>query len=325
MRLLCLRITLKGKRHTKSAIYTIKRHERRKKLRRDIYQKKQETNKRYIKNLSNLELAQAQINLLSRGLKFIPTHVTNESHIRAQLLNDFKAFARQMRLQYIFYGQDKEPHSFHVKSNWEPPVQPSVTLESYLEEVKTELAEVKISKAKNNLPPINERQALKELKQNINIIIKKAEKGTTTVIMNKQDKTREGQNLLDKKENYKPLTLPMALETSQKAKELINGLHHGDPIDEMTKKWLYLAPNPPRIPVFYTLTKIHKPNPVGRPIISGCEGPTERISSFVDHLLQPIAKIQKSYLKDTTDFLSFVEKTKVAKDTFPVSMDVTSL
>ena len=81
------------------------------------------------------ELTQAQINLLSRGLKFIPTRVTKESHIRTQLLNDFKAFARRMRLQYIFYGQDKEPHSFHVKSNWEPPVQPSVTLESYLEKV----------------------------------------------------------------------------------------------------------------------------------------------------------------------------------------------
>ena len=50
-----------------------------------------------------------------------------------------------MRLQYIFHGQDKEPHPFHVKSNWEPPIQPSFTLESYLEEVKTELAEVKIS------------------------------------------------------------------------------------------------------------------------------------------------------------------------------------
>ena len=82
----------------------------------------------------------------------------------------------------------------------------------------------------------------------------------------------------------------MALETSQKAKEIINALHHGDHIDDMTKKWLSLTPNPPRIPVFYTLTKIHKPNPVGRPIISGCEGPTERISSFVDHLLQPLLK-----------------------------------
>ena len=93
----------------------------------------------------------------------------------------------------------------------------------------------------------------------------------------------------------------------------------------MTKKWLSLTPNPPRIPQFYTLTKIHKPNPLGRPIISGCEGPTERLSSFVDRLLQPIAKTQKSYLKDTTDFINFIERTKVPEQTIIVSMDVTSL
>ena len=71
---------------------------------------------------------------------------------------------------------------------------------------------------------------------------------------------REGQILFDEKENYRPLALPMALETSQKAKELINALHHKDHIDDMTKKWLSLTPNPPRIPVFYTPTKIHKSN-----------------------------------------------------------------
>ena len=32
------------------------------------------------------------------------------------------------------------------------------------------------------------------------------------------------------------LTLPMALEISQKAKELINALHHRHQIDDMTKK-----------------------------------------------------------------------------------------
>ena len=64
------------------------------------------------------------------------------------------------------------------------------------------------------------------------------------------------------------------------------------------------TPDPPQIPVFYTLTKIHKPTPVGRPIISGCSGPTERISAFVDHLIQPIAQLKASYLKDTTDLAS---------------------
>jgi len=93
----------------------------------------------------------------------------------------------------------------------------------------------------------------------------------------------------------------------------------------MTAKWLFLTPDPPRIPVFYTLTKIHKPTPVGRPIISGCDGPTERISVFADHLIQPIAQKQASYLKDVTDFLNLIEKTKLLKNTILVSIDVTSL
>jgi len=58
----------------------------------------------------------------------------------------------------------------------------------------------------------------------------------------------------------------------------------------MTKLWVCQKPNPPHTPVFYTLTKIHKPTPVGRPTISGCDGLTLRLSAFVDKLLQPIAK-----------------------------------
>ena len=50
------------------------------------------------------------------------------------------------------------------------------------------------------------------------------------------------------------------------------------------------------------LTKIHQPTPVGRPIISGCSRPTEQISAFVDHLIQPTAQLQASYLKDMTDY-----------------------
>ena len=79
----------------------------------------------------------------------------------------------------------------------------------------------------------------------------------------------------------------------------------------MTKKCLCQTPNPPRIPLFYTLTKIHKPTPVGRPIISGCDGPTEKLSAFIDKLLQPITQKQQSHLKDTTDFINVSEKIKV--------------
>ena len=244
--------------------------------------------------------------------------------IKRQLLRDFDHFARRMRLQYIFHGENTKPHPFHVKSTWKPPVQPSVVLESYLEEVKIQLAELELKIPKDNLNPA-EREALKALKRDTNINLKKADKGTTTVVLNIEDKIKEGRTQLDNREHYRPLVNPMVEETNLRAQQLISDLYLGNHIDEMTKTWLWQTPQPPRIPIFYTLTKIHKPTPVGRPIISGCDGPTERLSSFVDKLLQPIAQQQKSYLKDTTHFINFLNKTKVPENTILVSMDVTSL
>ena len=145
--------------------------------------------------------------------------------------------------------------------------------------------------------------------------------------MSRQDKLNEDQVLLDDLNNYRPLDKPVVETTTKKAQQLIKTLLSEGHIDKTTAKWLSLAPNPPRIPVFYTLTKIHKPTPVGRPIISGCSGPTERISAFVDHLIQPIAQLQVSYLKGTTDviFINFIERIKLPKSAILVSMDVTNL
>ena len=136
----------------KRKIRNKKHNERRKIMRFHILRKITNSNKKHIKNLSNYTLTTAQINLLSRGLKFIPTPSIAENHIKQQLLQDFENFARRMRLQYIFQGQDNERHPFYVRSNWVPPVQPSVALETFLEEVKVELAEIQLSKPKHNLP-----------------------------------------------------------------------------------------------------------------------------------------------------------------------------
>ena len=105
--------------------------------------------------------------------------------------------------------------------------------------------------------------------------------------MNKADKIYEDEVQLDNRRHHERL---MVKTTKEKVNDLINQLHHGEHIDYMTKKWLLQTPNPPRIPILYTLTKIHKPNPVGRPIVSGCDGPTEQIYSFLDTLLQSIAQ-----------------------------------
>ena len=136
-------------------------------------------------------MTDSQVSILPKGLPFIPTPVTNENEIKRHLLAHFEQFARRMRLQYIFQGNHRGKHPFHVKSNWIPPVQPSVALESYLENVKVGLAEITTQRPKYNLSR-KEHIAVKELKHNTAINLKKADKGSTTVILNVTDKLQEG-------------------------------------------------------------------------------------------------------------------------------------
>ena len=63
-----------------------------------------------------------------------------------------------------------------MKSDWEPPVPLSVALETFLEEIKLEVASIEFDKPKDNIST-GERQALKELSRNKSIILKKSDKG----------------------------------------------------------------------------------------------------------------------------------------------------
>ena len=143
----------------------------------DYHKQLRTQNQRYIKNLSNKVLSESEVQLLSRHLKFIPTPTTLAS--TKYLLKDFNSFARSMRLRYKFADSKTTAHPFHVKSQWQPPPQPSVALETYLELTKMELAEAVFTPQSDNLSA-NERKALKELRTNSEINLKKADKGSTT-------------------------------------------------------------------------------------------------------------------------------------------------
>ena len=88
---------------------------------------------------------------------------------------------------HLYIGAEKEQHPFYVESNWNPVVQQSVALERYLEEEKISLAEIKLSKPENNLPPA-ERDALNALTGEKQINLGKADKGTNTVGMSREEK-----------------------------------------------------------------------------------------------------------------------------------------
>ena len=196
-------------------------------------------NERYIKNLSSQALTNNEVKLLSRGLKFIPTPPVPSSN--KTLLKDFDHFARTMRLKYMFAKKQKtSAHPFHVKSTWQPPVQNSVALENYLEETKLEIASA-IFRPKFDNISANERNTISALKRNSKINLKKADKGTTTVILDTAQKIEEGLQQLSNDKFYKPLSSPIVHNTARKANELVNKLYRSGHTDVMTHKWLSIA------------------------------------------------------------------------------------
>ena len=71
--------------------------------------------------------------------------------------------------------------------------------------------------------------------------------------------------------------------------------------------------------------KIHK-NPIAvRPIVSGCGGPTERISTLVDLHLQPHVPLANSYLRDSSQLLQLLEDKTFPTDVTLATIDVKAL
>ena len=75
----------------------------------------------------------------------------------------------------------------------------------------------------------------------------------------------------------------------------------------------------------YFLKKLHK-NPHGiRPIVSGCSGPTERVSAFLHYIIKPLVPTTPSYIKDSSNIIALLEQTHVPPDALLVTIDITSL
>ncbi|XP_053391643.1 uncharacterized protein LOC128554386 [Mercenaria mercenaria] len=174
-----------------------------------------------------------------------------------------------------------------------------------------------------------EQEALKQLSQDETIVVKKADKGSSVVIMNRKDYISEAYRQLENNKYYKRLD-----ENPQKLfnKDIHDSLNNLENIRESTLENLYPS-NADRVPQFYILPKIHKtfdPDlPLGypgRPIISGCGDLTENMSAYVDTIFKPYMESLPSYVKDTTYFIKKLQNlSSIDKDAYLVTLDVTSL
>ena len=153
---------------------------------------------------------------------------------------DFFVLARLVSMYLILLGR-------LLKKSWQPPPQPSVALESYLERTKFEIASITFSNEKDDLSA-RQREALKTLSANKEINLKKEDKGTTTVIMDTRQKIQEGLEQVSNEDFYKPLETPIVSSTMAKVGKIVKTLFGNGHIDNMTYKWLSSGQKPPRIP-----------------------------------------------------------------------------
>lgn len=61
-----------------------------------------------------------------------------------------------------------------------------------------------------------------------------------------------------------------------------------------------------------------------RPIVSGCSGPTEHISAFLDSIIKPIVPTIPSYIKDSSHMIALPKELRIPKNALLVTIDVSS-
>ena len=194
---------------------------------------------------------------------------------------------------------------------------------------------------KNNLTQ-TEWEALKTLKGDDDIIIKEADKGGATIIMNKEYYKDLVETILNDETYYTKLSTSPEKDLLLKYKKFLQKFK-----SQMTEKEFdYLLNFEIKTSNFYGLPKVHKSKQINekckstnsgyveitdqisdlklRPIVAGPSCHTHRLSNLIDILLRPYTKHVTSYLRDTTDFLNNLPNT-IPKDTILASFDIESL
>ena len=176
----------------------------------------------------------------------------------------------------------------------------------------------------------DERKTIRSLADDRSIAIKKADKGSAVVVWDRVDYIKEAQKQLKDENVYKKVNFK-----DQQLSELVDKSNHffkelktkGCITDKNLKYFIYQYKKACNLGKLYLLPKIHKrlSEVPGRPAISNCGAPTEKVSEFLDFHLKTIMQDGASYIKDTTDFPDKIKNLRVPEDAFLVTADVVGL
>ncbi len=275
---------------------------------------------KYITNLSHKSLTLDQSKVLIKGLTFVPSKANDENSLKVSICR----FSRMNRIKYFFRDQPENvAHPFRNKSTWMPP-QANQDIEDYLERITTQITTAPKNPIHQNLSK-SEILALKQLSKDSQLVIKNADKGSGIVVEDRENYIKDGLEHLSDRSIYKEISHDPTLPLTKAINSYILHMKNKGIVSNTTYNYLKFKDNQSRTQQLYFLKKIHK-NPISvRPIVSGCGGPTEKISQFIDYYLQPQVPKIDSYIRDSGHLISMLEQLKLPKNCTLATIDVKAL
>lgn len=257
-----------------------------------------------VKNFSDTNFDQQEINLLNKGLKFNPIINNNKFNIK--------------NLELLAAESETVLQSLNIENK-----------ESVRDEIKNLLRNQKTNFSHhNNIPNGNfDHKLIKSIQQklkNNNLILSKADKGNCIVIMNRSDYDEKVLKFISDN-NIEKSNVKLNPFINKVKNSLKNSTHLLD-----KPKLLSLNPDFSLIPRLYGLLKIHKSNnfeemPI-RPVVAFNNSPTYNLAKYLNSFLKDIYKDYFTHtVLNNVDLANKIKDIYVDNSYMLVSFDVSNL
>nr|VZI31770.1 unnamed protein product [Spirometra erinaceieuropaei] len=147
----------------------------------------------------------------------------------------------------------------------------------------------------------SESKAMRELRRDDSIIILPADKGRSTVVMNRKDYNEKAKALLDDREFYRPARKSQAKAVADRLSTLLREYRHKNVITE--NEWHQMRATDTALARFNGLPKIHKANVPLRPIVALKGSPTYNLANSMYSKLKFLQGNSTTSVRSASQFL----------------------
>lgn len=194
-------------------------------------------------------------------------------------------------------------------------------------EIRTKIAQ-KINENKRMIYRENEKnkrewkelQSIKEKIKENNLVLTRADKGATIVILKKDDYNAKMNTFLQE-QGIKEIKGNPTIKYTERTKQICK--NHMDTIKKYTQKNL-IPPNP-RVPTMYGQVKLHKEDLPIRPIVTTIGSPGEKLSKLLVQIIKNMGFKPQRGINNRTQLIDSLREYKVETNDRLVSFDVENL